>query len=97
MASASIPTSAPANAGKIHPEVTAFFDTVSNTISYVVKDPGSSACAVVDSVLDLDYAAGRIGYQSADEIIAHIREHSLSLEWIIETRRHPVPAQRQPV
>ncbi len=88
MASASIPTSAPANAGKIHPEVTAFFDTVSNTISYVVKDPGSSACAVVDSVLDLDYAAGRIGYQSADEIIAHIREHSLSLEWIIETHVH---------
>jgi len=88
MASASIPTSAPANAGKIHPEVTAFFDTVSNTISYVVKDPGSSACAVVDSVLDLDYAAGRIGYQSADEIIAHIRKHSLSLEWIIETHVH---------
>ena len=38
----------------------AFFDPVSSTISYVVQDPASNACAVVDSVLDLDYASGRI-------------------------------------
>ena len=71
-----------------NPEVKAFFDKVSNTISYVVKDPSSAACAVIDSVLDLDYAAGRIGYESADAIIAYIRSNDLKLEWIIETHVH---------
>jgi glyoxylase-like metal-dependent hydrolase (beta-lactamase superfamily II) len=70
------------------PEVTAFFDTVSSTISYVVKDPSSASCAVIDSVLDLDYAAGRIGYESADAIIDHVRANNLTLEWIIETHVH---------
>jgi len=70
------------------PEVTPFFDADTNTISYIVKDPASRACAVVDSVLDFDYAAGRIGYRSADAIIAHIRTHDLTLEWQIETHVH---------
>jgi hypothetical protein len=43
----------------IKPEVNAFFDNSTNTISYVVKDPDSTACAVVDSVMDIDYAAGQ--------------------------------------
>jgi glyoxylase-like metal-dependent hydrolase (beta-lactamase superfamily II) len=72
----------------VKPEVTAFFDPATNTISYVVKDPGSTACAVVDSVMDIDYAAGRITYGHADEIIAHIRARGLSLEWLIETHVH---------
>lgn len=88
MASASTPPVPSAFASDVQPDVTAFFDTVSNTISYVVKDPDSAACAVIDSVLDLDYAAGRLGYHSADAIIAHIREHDLNLEWIIETHVH---------
>jgi glyoxylase-like metal-dependent hydrolase (beta-lactamase superfamily II) len=57
----------------VKPEVKAFFDPATNTISYVVKDPDSNACAVVDSVMDIDYAAGRITYDHADEIIAYIR------------------------
>ena len=72
----------------VKPEVTAFFDAPTNTISYVVKDPGSNACAVVDSVMDIDYAAGRITYDSADAIIAHIRDRGLTLEWLIETHVH---------
>ncbi len=72
----------------VKPEVTAFFDEATNTISYVVKDPGSNACAVVDSVMDIDYAAGRITYDSADAIIAHIRDRGLTLEWLIETHVH---------
>lgn len=72
----------------IHPEVTAFFDPATNTISYVVKDPSSSACAVIDSVMDIDYAAGRITYDHADRMIAHIRDNGLTLEWIIETHVH---------
>jgi glyoxylase-like metal-dependent hydrolase (beta-lactamase superfamily II) len=71
-----------------HPEVTAFFDPATNTISYVVKDPASTSCAVVDSVMDIDYAAGRITHDSADRIIDHIRAQGLSMEWIIETHVH---------
>jgi len=72
----------------VRPEVEAFFDPATNTISYVVKDPGSNACAVIDSVMDIDYAAGRITYDHADAMIAHIRKRGLTLEWIIETHVH---------
>lgn len=72
----------------VKPEVTAFFDKETNTISYVVKDPQSAACAVIDSVMDIDYAAGRIAYANADRIIQHISDHGLKLEWIIETHAH---------
>ena len=72
----------------IHPEVTAFFDAPTNTISYVVKDPNSSSCAVIDSVMDIDYAAGRITYDGADAIIRHIEQNKLKLEWLIETHVH---------
>ncbi|MFC5396916.1 MBL fold metallo-hydrolase [Bosea vestrisii] len=70
------------------PEVTAFFDGQTNTVSYVVKDPGSNICAIVDSVMDIDYAAGRITYDSADKIIAYVHEHELAVEWLIETHVH---------
>ena len=72
----------------VKPEVTSFFDPATNTISHVVKDPASNACAVVDSVMDIDYAAGRITYDHADEIIAHVRARGLVLEWLIETHVH---------
>ncbi|CAN1516928.1 GloB Zn-dependent hydrolases, including glyoxylases [Paracoccaceae bacterium] len=72
----------------VKPEVHSFFDPATNTISHVVKDPGSNACAVVDSVMDIDYAAGRITYAHADEIIAHINAQGLKLEWLIETHVH---------
>ncbi|MEP3436801.1 MAG: MBL fold metallo-hydrolase [Hoeflea sp.] len=72
----------------VKPEVKAFFDPDTNTISYVVKDPGSNACAVIDSVMDIDYAAGRITYGHADEIIAWIKGNGLDVEWIIETHVH---------
>jgi len=72
----------------VTPEVKAFFDPDTNTISYVVKDPASTSCAVVDSVMDIDYAAGRITYGHADAMIAYIKENGLKLEWIIETHVH---------
>lgn len=72
----------------VKPEVEAFFDPASNTISYVAKDPSSDACAVIDSVMDIDYAAGRITHEHADAVIAHIRGIGLKLEWIIETHVH---------
>ncbi len=72
----------------VKPEVTAFFDEQTNTISYVVKDPNSQACAIVDSVMDIDYAAGRISYDSANEIIDFVQKNDLQVEWLIETHAH---------
>jgi len=72
----------------VRPEVKGFFDPQTNTISYVVKDPNSKACAVVDSVMDIDYAAGRITFEHADEIIDYVRENGLEVEWLIETHVH---------
>jgi glyoxylase-like metal-dependent hydrolase (beta-lactamase superfamily II) len=72
----------------VKPEVTGFFDPETNTISYVVKDPGSDACAIVDSVMDIDYAAGRISYDHANKIIAYVEKHDLRVEWLIETHVH---------
>lgn len=69
-------------------EVVHFFDEQSNTFSYVVKDPLSNSCAIIDSVLDIDYAAGRLSYQGADQIIDYVRKNDLKVEWIIETHVH---------
>ena len=56
------------------PDVTAFFDDATNTVSYVVCDPNGSHCAIIDSVLDFDYASGRTDTASADAIIAHVED-----------------------
>lgn len=72
----------------IKPEVTAFFDKPTNTISYVVCDPTSKSCAIIDPVMDIDYAAGRISYDAANEIANFVRLNGLNLEWLIETHVH---------
>ncbi len=70
------------------PDVTAFFDEATNTVSYVVKDPAGRACAIVDSVLDFDYASGRTDTKSADEIIAFVQSNGLEVQWLLETHVH---------
>ncbi len=70
------------------PEVKAFFDEATNTVSYVVRDPSGSACAIIDSVLDFDYASGRTDTRSADEVIAYVRAHALEVQWLLETHVH---------
>lgn len=70
------------------PEVTPFFDPETNTVSYIVKDPGSKGCAVIDSVMDIDYAAGRIAHRSADAIVDFIKARGLEIQWLIETHVH---------
>ena len=72
----------------VKPVITPFFDAATNTVSYVVQDPGSKACAIIDSVMDIDYAAGRISYHSADAIIDFVLQNGLTLEWLIETHVH---------
>lgn len=72
----------------VKPDVSAHFDEMTNTITYIVKDPGSNHCAIIDSVMDINYAAGRITYEAADRLIAEINERGLTLDWIIETHVH---------
>ncbi|MEM7289939.1 MAG: MBL fold metallo-hydrolase [Pseudomonadota bacterium] len=72
----------------MRPDVTAFFDDDSNTISYVVKDPGSQCCAIIDPVMEFDFSAGLLTCNGADKIIHFIQENELQLEWIIESHVH---------
>lgn len=71
-----------------NPLIESFFDEATNTFSYVVRDPDSQACAIIDSVLNLDYASGHTNTRSADTIIAFIQAHKLGVEWILETHVH---------
>ncbi|RLJ40885.1 glyoxylase-like metal-dependent hydrolase (beta-lactamase superfamily II) [Litoreibacter meonggei] len=72
----------------VKPIVSAHFDEATNTISYIVRDPSSTHCAIIDSVMDIDYAAGRITYDHADKLIEEIKSQGLTLDWIIETHVH---------
>ena len=70
------------------PNIQAFFDPVTSTISYVVYQAQGSACAIIDSVLDYDPKSGRISHQCADQILAFVRQKQLQVEWILETHAH---------
>ncbi len=70
------------------PEVRAFFDQASNTFSYVAWDPATLKAAVLDTVLDYDAASGHTGHDTADVVIAFVREHALVVEWVIDTHVH---------
>ncbi len=70
------------------PIVKAFFDEATNTISYVIRDPSGSACAIIDSVLDFDYSSGRTDTKSADEIIAYVQAENLEVQWLLESHVH---------
>lgn len=70
------------------PVVTGFFDDATNTISYVVADPAAKVCAIIDSLLDFDQASGRTNSNSADKLIAFIKDNGLKLDWIIDTHVH---------
>ena len=71
-----------------HPIVTPLFHQDSNTWSYVVRDPGSNAAAVIDAVLDFDIKAGRTSTLSAQAIIDHVDAESLHVDWLLETHAH---------
>ena len=72
----------------MQPQVSAFFDEATNTISYVVVDPATSRCAVVDSVLDFDPNSGHTDRRSANRIVELVRRHDLEVEWVLETHVH---------
>jgi len=70
--------------------VQAFFDQATNTVTYVASDSATSSAAIIDSVLDFDQAAGRTQTQSADQVIAYVKEQGLSVEWILENLQNHV-------
>ena len=70
------------------PIVDAFFDEATNTVSYIVREPEGQSCAIIDSVLDYDQAAGRTDTSSADAIIAFVKLNDLKVAWILESHVH---------
>lgn len=72
----------------MQPSVQAFFDDVTNTVSYVVVDDHNHRCAVIDSVLDYEPAAGRTSTASADKIVDWIKANTLTVDWILESHVH---------
>jgi glyoxylase-like metal-dependent hydrolase (beta-lactamase superfamily II) len=72
----------------MRPVVKGFFDSTTNTISYVVREPEGNHAAVVDPVLDFDPRSAHTTTASADAVIAYVREHGLVIDWILETHVH---------
>lgn len=70
------------------PHVTTFFDPATFTASHVVRDPRSSACAIIDSVLDFDMASGRTATDSPSALVRYVRDEGLEVQWLLETHAH---------
>ena len=70
------------------PDVQAFHDEATFTVTYVVSDPATSRAAIVDPVHDFDAASGRISTISADAVIDYVRRKNLDVDWILETHVH---------
>ena len=72
----------------INPQVHGIFDPATWTVTYVVYEKEGSPCAIIDSVLDYDPKSGRTRTDSADKVIAFVREKNLTVAWILETHAH---------
>jgi len=75
-------------AQKSIPVIQSFFDPATYTVTYVVHDPATKSAAIIDSVFDFDPASGRTSFDSADEVIAYVKEQDLKVEWLLETHAH---------
>ncbi len=73
---------------KLVPEVIGFFDEKTNAASYILQDPSSNNCAIIDSVLDFDVVSGSIKTTFADKMAEEIESRNLNVEWVIETHVH---------
>lgn len=72
----------------MNPQVQAFFDPATCSFSYVVSDPDSGRCAIVDPVLDYCAASGRTSHAGAGRIVAYVRDQRLTVDWLLETHVH---------
>jgi len=70
------------------PFVKAFFDESTKTVTYIVTDPKTKTCAIIDSVLDYEANSGRTRTHSADKLISYIQQENLTVAWILETHAH---------
>lgn len=70
------------------PAVTGFFDHRTFSVQYVVADPETGKCALIDPVLDFDPKSGAIATGNADRLLEHVRTHDLDVEWILDTHPH---------
>ena len=70
------------------PEIRAFFDEPTNTVSYLLWDPATHEAAVIDPVLDFEPASARISTASADAMLAAAQELNLIIRWLLETHAH---------
>ncbi|GGG20611.1 MBL fold metallo-hydrolase [Rhizobium wenxiniae] len=70
------------------PEVSAFYDARTGSVQYVVSDPKTKKCAIIDPVLDFDEKSGSTATANADAILARIADNGLVVEWILETHPH---------
>ncbi len=68
--------------------IQSFFDKATFTVTYVVVDPATKACAIIDPVLDFDAASGRTSHVSADSVISYVLGQGLHVEWVLETHAH---------
>ncbi|CAN7648302.1 bifunctional sulfur transferase/dioxygenase Blh [Pararhizobium sp. LjRoot235] len=70
------------------PQVKGFFDNRTWSVQYVVSDPATRKCAIIDPVLDFDEKAGATATINADAILDYVREKDLTVEWILDTHPH---------
>ena len=70
------------------PNVRAFFDSATNTLTYLVSDPATGVAAIIDPVLDHDGASGANATTSADAVLAALKAEGLTLTWVLETHAH---------
>jgi glyoxylase-like metal-dependent hydrolase (beta-lactamase superfamily II) len=73
---------------KCQPQIDAFFERRTCSVQYLVSDPATRCCAVIDPVLDYDEKSGSIATWSADALLAFVRDHDLTVEWILDTHPH---------
>lgn len=71
-----------------HPDIEAFFDEATFTVSYLVADSASGRAAIVDPVLDYDPRSGKVSTDSADRLLARVAERGAKVDWILETHAH---------
>ncbi len=73
---------------RLRPDVKGFFDPRTSSIQYVVSDPATRACVIIDPVLDFDEKSGATGTFNADAILAYVAKNHLTVAWILDTHPH---------
>lgn len=72
----------------VKPDVKAFFEERTFSVQYVVADPATKKCAIIDPVLDYEERSGSTATRSADEILRYVEEEKLEVVWILDTHVH---------